>query len=405
MARDRLPKINRFVYWLCLMLAFLIAKLLFGLKNERDPRIAKVQGGVLILANHQAYIDPVLVATAFPRRRLHFVAGRYLFENKMTLRLFSWLGVVAKQQMRPDTRTIRDLIGLARQDATLFMFPEGQRSVDGRTNPVQPATGRLIKKLGLPVVVVRLHGAYLSWPRWGSSGIRWGRIRQETELLYTREALETASVSEIDARLKTALFVDEYADQEKATKPRRYRSKAPAAGVDRILHYCPVCETPFALQSDERHLTCQSCDLSMTMEKTGLLQPTRPADRARFNGGAFSFTTSPAAWHAHQVTKWREVVSQTGFTFTAMCHDILQDRSLAEPSQVSVEVLPAGYELTWPDRQLFVPYDGSVGLFGDFGIFFDLLSASPPLRLFPTNGQHVVACLDLILADWMSLRN
>lgn len=402
---DHLPKINRFVYGICLGLAFLASKLLFRLKNVRDPRIAKVQGGLLIVANHQAYVDPILVATAFPRRRLHFVAGRYLFDNKLILRLFSWLGVIAKQQMRPDTQTIRDLLGLARKEATLFMFPEGQRSVDGRTNPVQPSTGRLIKKLGLSVAAVRLHGAYLSWPRWSASGIRWGQIRQETELLYTREDLQHASVAEVDARLKTALYVDDYADQAAAAKPARFRSKAPAAGVDRILHYCPVCDTAFALASDGQRLVCQSCAVSVTMEKTGLLRPTGPADEARFNDVTFPFSASPAVWHAHQVEKWRDRVSQSGFTFTASCHEILEGQTLAAPLPVSIQVLPKGYEISWDDRHQFIPYDGSVGLFGDFGIFFDLLNASPPLRLFPSNGQNVVACLDLILASWMSAKN
>ncbi|HHT45646.1 MAG TPA: 1-acyl-sn-glycerol-3-phosphate acyltransferase [Fastidiosipila sp.] len=392
-----LPRISPWFYYLCLALCFIITKLLFRLKNEKDPAIAEVKGGLLIVSNHQSYTDPLFIATAFPRRKIHFVAGRYLFEHNVLKRLFSWLGVIAKQQLRPDAATIRDLIGLARKEATLFLFPEGQRSVNGRTAMLQPATGRLVKKLGLPVAVTRLSGSYLSWPRWGKRGIRLGKVSQETELLLTADEVGVLSAEAINEKLKDALFVDEYARQLARKKPRRYRGKARAERLDAILHWCPKCEQPFQLSAHDTTLACRACDLSMTVERSGLLTDQSGADT--------SLSRSPAVWHDTQVTSWHRYVLEHGFRFHAVLKTLDLSGDVKHMNRGVVTVTPTSYDFEMDNGEKFaVLYDGSINLFADYGDFFQLMQEDGSLRIEPENGQAVVACLDLILSGYQSLR-
>lgn len=395
--KSELPRISPWFYYLCLGLCFFITKLFFRLKNERDPAIAEVKGGLLIVSNHQSYTDPLFIATAFPRRKIHFVAGRYLFEQRILKRLFRWLGVIAKQQLRPDAATIRDLIGLAREEATLFLFPEGQRSVNGRTATLQPATGRLVKKLGLPVAVTRLSGSYLSWPRWGKRGIRLGKVSQETELLLTADEVSTLAAEAINEKLKDALFVDEYAGQLARKKPRRYRGKARAERLDAILHWCPKCEQPFQLIAEDTTLACRTCDLSLTVERTGLLTAKSGADA--------SFSRSPAVWHDTQVTSWHNYVREHGFLFRAAWQTLDTRGDVLETNRGQVTVTPSSYDFEMDNGEKFaVLYDGSINLFADYGDFFQLMQEDGSLRIEPENGQAVVACLDLILSGYQSLR-
>lgn len=390
------PRISAWFYYVCLALCFFITKVFFRLSTKKDPALKKVKGGLLILANHQSYTDPLFVATAYPRRKIHFVAGRYLFENRVLLRLFRALGVIAKQQLRPDAATIRDLIALARKGSTLFMFPEGQRSVDGRTARIQEATGRLVKKLGLPVAVARLSGAYLSWPRWGKNGIRLGKVTQETSLLLTAEAIASLDAETINEKIQAALAVDDYALQLARKKPYRYFGRARAEHLEHILHWCPVCASPFLLKTKDDKLFCEACALTLRVERSGLLSALTTEGEV--------LPRSPAAWHDTQVTAWRRYVERHGFTFEASV--TLLDRSREEKSrfQATCTVLPDAYEITTTEGLWrSIPYDGSSHLFAEYGDYFQLIREDGLIQIEPRRGQAVVACLDLILSGYQRL--
>ena len=65
--------------------ARLLATFLFDLKVYRRHFVPRT-GGVLLVANHQSYLDPVLVAV-YLRRPMSYLAKSELFSN----RYFRWL--------------------------------------------------------------------------------------------------------------------------------------------------------------------------------------------------------------------------------------------------------------------------------------------------------------------------
>lgn len=66
---------------------------------------------------------------------------------------------------------------------------------------------------------------------------------------------------------------------------------------------------------------------------------------------------------------------------------------------------PTSYDFEMDNGEKFaVLYDGSINLFADYGDFFQLMQEDGSLRIEPENGQAVVACLDLILSGYQSLR-
>lgn len=385
-----LPAISPWFYRFCLVLCFVVGKVLFRLRTKKDPALQSIGPGLLIVANHQSYTDPIFIATAFPRHRIHFVAGRYLFAGKWSKAIFSRLGVVAKEQMRPDAATIRELIALARKKQTLFLFPEGQRSIDGRSNPILPATGRLIKKLGLPVACVRLSGAYLSWPRWGK-GLRLGKVSQETSLLFSADDVQALDADTLNSRLIAALDVDEYDAQLARPEPRRYRGKRRAERLDAVLHWCPACAAPFVLRASGDTICCTACELSVRMERSGLL--------TSLSGPPV--TPSPAVWHADQRRAWHNFATRHGFSFGACIRETSGTDSTGQ-RHANVAVLPDGFAIRFADGEtVHVAADDSKALFADFGDFFRLFAAERPLYIWPENGQAVIAVLDLMLSGYM----
>ena len=56
----------------------------FGLRSVGQRHIPR-RGGVLLIANHQSFLDPLAIGGA-RTRHLHYLARKTLFQN----RLFSW---------------------------------------------------------------------------------------------------------------------------------------------------------------------------------------------------------------------------------------------------------------------------------------------------------------------------
>lgn len=121
-------------------------------------------GGAIIAANHQSYIDPPLVA-AFLKRPVSFMAKSELFEN----RYFGWfirnLHAFPIRQGRGDRGAIMESVKRLQEGALLNIYPEGSRCEDGEIAPLQPGIALVIRKAEVPVVPTVIDGSFDAWPR------------------------------------------------------------------------------------------------------------------------------------------------------------------------------------------------------------------------------------------------
>jgi 1-acyl-sn-glycerol-3-phosphate acyltransferase len=118
-------------------------------------------------ANHLSYMDPPVILSCWPAR-LRFVAKRSLF----SIPFLGWGmrrgGHLAIDRERPrvaarDLETIRRQFGGSgtgghTRQGSLFVFPEGGRSVDGELQPFLSGAFRLAVELQMPVVPVAVWG-------------------------------------------------------------------------------------------------------------------------------------------------------------------------------------------------------------------------------------------------------
>ena len=130
----------------------------YGLRNI--PRT----GGCLTVANHESYLDPVLVGLNVPRI-MAFMAKSELFENKY----FGWyirqLNAFPVRQGKGDIGAVRQTIDALRAGNILHIFPEGSRTPDGQLQPIQHGTALVIRKAEVPVVPAIIEGSFEAWPR------------------------------------------------------------------------------------------------------------------------------------------------------------------------------------------------------------------------------------------------
>jgi 1-acyl-sn-glycerol-3-phosphate acyltransferase len=121
-------------------------------------------GPVLIIANHQSFWDPLLIGVT-SRRHLSFLARKTLFRNPAFAWVIRRLSGVPIDQEGVGKEGIKTILKQLEQGRAVVVFPEGERTPDGKLHPLQPGIVLLIKRVQAPIVPVGIAGAYQAWPR------------------------------------------------------------------------------------------------------------------------------------------------------------------------------------------------------------------------------------------------
>ena len=86
-------------------------------------------------------------------------------------------------------RALQASARILRDAKILCLFPEGERSADGRVRTFRKGAGILVRELRVPVLPAHIAGAFEAWPRgqaWPHRHplrVRFGRIVSPAELL------------------------------------------------------------------------------------------------------------------------------------------------------------------------------------------------------------------------------
>ncbi|HSB72227.1 MAG TPA: lysophospholipid acyltransferase family protein [Candidatus Methylomirabilis sp.] len=140
-----------------------IARHFFALQVEGAERVPGT-GPVILAPNHVSYLDPVLVGVSI-RRRVHFMAKKELFRNRLAAWFLRGLQAYPVARGRLDPSTLKHALSLLKNGEVLLIFPEGTRG-DGRTlGPAKPGIAAVAARAGAPVVPVFHWGTDQALPR------------------------------------------------------------------------------------------------------------------------------------------------------------------------------------------------------------------------------------------------
>jgi 1-acyl-sn-glycerol-3-phosphate acyltransferase len=149
------------VFWVSLF----VGTLLFSLRVT-GRRNFPLKGPVLLLANHQSYIDPFLVGLCCRVRHPSYLARRSLQRNPLLARFLRSMHMVPIDQEGLGKEGLQAALKLLGAGEVVVVFPEGTRTEDGRLQPLRPGVALLIKRAKVPVLPIGIAGAYDAWPRW-----------------------------------------------------------------------------------------------------------------------------------------------------------------------------------------------------------------------------------------------
>lgn len=140
-----------------------------GLENVPE------HGPFILVANHQSILDPILIQAVCPRP-LHTMAKSTQFAAPFLGWLMArHLHAYPARRYDVDPQAVRIALRRLHQGHGVGIYPEGERSWDGRLQPLRLGAVRLILKAGVPVVPTTIQGSHDVWPRWG--GLRRSDIR------------------------------------------------------------------------------------------------------------------------------------------------------------------------------------------------------------------------------------
>jgi 1-acyl-sn-glycerol-3-phosphate acyltransferase len=123
-----------------------------------------MSGPVLIVANHQSFMDPPTIGDAC-RRHITYLARKTLFENPVFAFFIRTVNAVPVDQDGIGIDGMRAILAKLQEGHAVLVFPEGSRTEDGSLQPLMPGVSLLIKRARCPIVPVGIAGAYQAYPR------------------------------------------------------------------------------------------------------------------------------------------------------------------------------------------------------------------------------------------------
>jgi len=227
------------------------------------------KGPYLILMNHSCFLDLEIVSRIFYPMPYGIVTTSDGFVGKEWL--MRQLGCIPTQKFISDLSLIRNLNYMIKEKRTsVLMYPEACYSFDGCATPLPRKMGALLKQLGVPVVHVHAHGAFLRTPLYNGLRNRRVDVSAKVRTLLTVEEIERMSVQELDQVLDEAFSFDHFRWQKEngveITEPDR------AVGLERVLYKCPHCGAEGKTEGVGDRLICRACNKVYLLTPLGEMQ-------------------------------------------------------------------------------------------------------------------------------------
>jgi long-chain acyl-CoA synthetase len=147
---------------------------IYGLRADGLENVPKA-GPFILVANHCSYFDAFILATVLPyavAQQIFYLGFEWFFRNRIMAWWARGVRVIPVDMDNYLVRALQASARILRDGKILCLFPEGERSADGRVRPFRKGTGILVRELGVPVLPAYITGAFEAWPR----GQSWPRV-------------------------------------------------------------------------------------------------------------------------------------------------------------------------------------------------------------------------------------
>lgn len=247
-----------------------VLSLLMRIHAKPDKEFLKAEGPIVILGNHPSYLDPFVVMRLTRGRKVNFLAGEFLFRNRIWGYLFRKAGIIEIKQFVKDSAAVMSMMRVLKRKGVLVIFPEATRFVDGKSITFDSGVAKFIKRAGAGIWFLDAHGLYLTYPRWSESFLRLGRIDAKFGKRLTPEEVASMSLEQLQDVIVKELDYNEN-DYAREHNPC-HKNRRLAAGLQNIAYACPRCKLEFVMRyTGKDEIQCCKCGNRVKMLPSGLL--------------------------------------------------------------------------------------------------------------------------------------
>ena len=231
--------------------------------SDEFLKIQKSQA--IYLCQHKSNLDYVYLFAGIKHSNIHVLCGYQNVFQKSLFKLLKHLGVIAKLLYQPDAQATIQMVQAIKRGGSLAIFPEGIQSTSGSTHPINPATENFIKKMGLPVVLVKTKGSYFTRTRY-STDVKKGKITVTFDKLFSSEDCKNLSKEQLHDALLENFKYNEF--EEFKNEKVAFRGKKPNIyGLDNIIFKCPNCNNEHTFSTNNDVMTCSHCNFAVKMDE------------------------------------------------------------------------------------------------------------------------------------------
>lgn len=243
---------------------FIFFKLL-GKTKLKVLKKDKITNPAIVLCNHGSFLDFLYFMKVLKGYKVNYVVARLYFYNK----LFGWAlnqgGAFPKSMFAPDVENLQNCLRVLKNDGILFMMPEARLSTAGKFEDIQDTTLKFVKKMNVPVYILKLNGDYLARPKWGDRIRKGCFVEANLSLLANKDEVSSMSEKELSDKILDAIYYDEF--EWLKTKPElKYKHKTLAEGLENILYRCPHCNKEFTIKTQKRQVFCEKCGFRLSID-------------------------------------------------------------------------------------------------------------------------------------------
>lgn len=254
--KNKLIYIWRYWFWqLSRVFCYLYLRRKFNLKVDGgDCKIPKPP--FIMISNHGTFFDPWLIGH-FSRWPLSIMNNEDAFKAPAFSKWYmKQIGTFPKKKGASDFKAMKETLKRIKLGYPVLIFPEGQTTWDGKSQPIYPGIDKIVKMSKASLVIMNLKGNFMSKPWWANS-FRRGEVSVSWNV-FAPEEIKAMKTDEIVEAINKGIEANDVKGLK--NKGSLFKGKELASGIKRFLWKCPSCFSSDSFMEEGNNLSCSKCN-------------------------------------------------------------------------------------------------------------------------------------------------
>ena len=216
-----------------------------------------------------SFIDLKIASTVMYPRPMNIVCTSDGFIGKEWL-MYN-LGCIPTNKFVTDVKLMKDIMYCIKElKSSILMYPEASYTFDGTATPLPKLLGKLLKKIGVPFVMIKTYGAFLRDPLYNNLQLRNVKVTADVEYVLSAEQIKEMSAEEIDKVIEEKFTFDNFRYQQEHNIIVNESFRADC--LNRVLYRCPHCNTEGNMSGKGITIKCNNCNTEYELTENGYLK-------------------------------------------------------------------------------------------------------------------------------------